>query len=104
VDADVEFIAGGILMEGAYHGHAGIRRVWENLLGVFPDLAIELIEVRDLGDLTLGAGRARGHGAGSDTPFDETVWAVTEWCDRKCVRFGNYGTEAEALEAAGLRE
>jgi hypothetical protein len=60
--------------------------------------------VRDLGDLTLGAGRARGHCAGSDTPFDETVWAVTEWCDRKCVRFGNYGTEAEALEAAGLRE
>jgi hypothetical protein len=28
--------------------------------------------MRDLGDLTLGAGRARGHGAGSDTPFNET--------------------------------
>ena len=100
----MEFVAGGVLMEGDYHGHTGIRRVWERVLGVIPDLAVELIEVRDLGDRTLGAGRARGHGAGSDTPFDQTVWAITEWRDGKCVRFTNYGTEAEALEAAGWRE
>jgi hypothetical protein len=73
VDAHVEFVASGVVMEGDYYGHAGSRRVWENILGVFSDLTVELIEVRDLGDLTLGAGRARGHGAGRDTPFDETA-------------------------------
>jgi SnoaL-like domain len=60
VDAEVEFVAGGVTMEGDYRGHAGIRRFWENLLGVFPDLALEIVELRDLGDLTLGAARVRG--------------------------------------------
>jgi ketosteroid isomerase-like protein len=59
VDADVEFAAGGVTMEGDYHGHAGVRRFWDNLLGVLPDLTIVLVEMRDLGDRTLGAGRAR---------------------------------------------
>ena len=104
IDADVKFVAGGVTMEGDYHGHAGIRRFWENILDVLPDLAIEIIELRDLGDRTLAAGRVHGHGAGSDTPFDETFWGITEWRDAKCVRWANFGTEAEALEAVGLRE
>jgi ketosteroid isomerase-like protein len=104
VDADVEFVAGGVTMEGDYHGHAGIRRFWENILGVFPDLAIEVVEIRDLGDLTLGAGRARGHGAGSDTPFNETLWGVTEWRDGRMVRWQGFTGRDEALEAVGLSE
>ena len=40
-------------MEGRYHGHDGIRRWWENLLDTFPDFTIEVIEVRDLGNLTI---------------------------------------------------
>ena len=47
------------------------------MLNVFPDVTIEDAEVRDLGDLTLGVAHARGHGAGSDTLFDEMVWGVT---------------------------
>jgi hypothetical protein len=62
----------GRVVEGDYRGRAGIRRWWENVLAVIPDLTVEVVEMRDLGDLTLGAGRVRGHGAGSDTPFDET--------------------------------
>jgi hypothetical protein len=60
--------------------------------------------VRDLGDLTLAAVRIRGHGAGSDTPLEETLWTPAEWRDGKCVWWANHGTEAEALEAVGLRE
>jgi hypothetical protein len=70
----VEFVAGGVTMEGDYHGRAGVRRFWGNLLDVLPDLTVEVIKLRDLGDWTLGAARIRGHGAGSDTPFDEPFW------------------------------
>ena len=75
-----------------------------NLLDILPDLTVEVIELRDVGDRTLGAARIRGHGAGSDTPFDEPFWGVAEWRQGKCVRWANFGTEAEALEAVGLRE
>jgi hypothetical protein len=50
-------------MEGAYRGHAGIRRWWTDLLDVFPDFTVEVIEVRDLGDdMTLSALRFLRHG------------------------------------------
>jgi ketosteroid isomerase-like protein len=63
MDADVEAVPALVRMEGDYHGRAGIRRWWENLLDVFPDFVIEVGEVRDLGDLALGTLRIRGHGA-----------------------------------------
>jgi hypothetical protein len=34
----------------------------------------------------------------------QTLWALAEWRDKKVVWWGQYTTEAEALEAAGLRE
>jgi hypothetical protein len=93
-----------VAIEGGYHGHAGIRRWWENLLGVFPDHVVEAVEVRELGDLTLAAVRVRAHGAGSGTPGEETVWTAFEWRDGKAVWWSNFPTQAEAVEAAGLRE
>jgi ketosteroid isomerase-like protein len=104
MDTDVEFAAGGVAMEGDYHGHAEIRRFWNNLLDALPDLAVEVVEMRDLGDLVFGAVHIRGHGGGSDTPFDETFWGIAEWRDGKCVWWCNGSTEAEVLEAAGLGE
>ncbi len=101
---DVEAVSFLVAMEGDYHGHAGIRRWWENLHDVFPDYTIEVVEERDLGDLTLATLRNRGHGAVSDTPFEGTLWMVGRWRRGKCVWWRAYGTEAEALEAVGLRE
>jgi ketosteroid isomerase-like protein len=91
-------------MEGGYHGHDGIRHWWQNLLDGFPDYTIETVEARELGNLTLATLRTRGHGADSDTPFVDTVWVVVDWRDRKAVRWRVLSTEAEALEAVGLRE
>jgi ketosteroid isomerase-like protein len=101
---DVEAGPRVVAIEGGYYGHEGIRRWWGQLIDFLPDIVIENVAVRDLGDVTLAAVRWRGHGAGSRTPLDEAFWSAAEWRDRKCVWWGNYGTGAEALEAVALRE
>jgi ketosteroid isomerase-like protein len=104
MDADVEAVSLLVGIEGGYHGHEGIRRWWGSMLGVFPDWAAEVVEVRDLGDLTLITAVNLGHGAGSDAPLEQRIWILAEWRDRKVVWWKAYGTETEALEAAGLWE
>ena len=103
-DADVEVGSRLAAMEGGFHGHEGIRRWWQNMLDASPDRTVEIVEVRDLGDVTLTLIHARGHGAVSDIPYEETIWSVARWCGKKAVWWGVFPTEAEALEAAGLRE
>jgi ketosteroid isomerase-like protein len=104
MDDDVEAIPRGARMEGSYHGHDGIRRLWENVFAVWPDFTVQAVEVHDLGDLTVAALRTRGHGAGSDIPLDESVWQVARSRGGKCVWWGTFDTWAEALEAVGLPE
>jgi ketosteroid isomerase-like protein len=108
-DPDVELISRIVELEGGgtYRGHDGVRSWWENLLGVFPDFSGEIDEVRDLGDVTVARVRVRGHGAHgmeSDTPMEQTQWHVTEWGHKKAIWVRICLSEAEALEAAGLRE
>ena len=91
--------------EGAYKGHDGMRRGWKSLFGGVPDFTTELIEVRDLGDdLVLAVVRNRGGGAESAVPFEDTTWLPARWRQGKCVWWGNFLTEAEALAAARLSE
>lgn len=101
---DVEAIPRSARMEGSYHGHDGIRRWWAGLFGAFPDFNAEVLEVRDLGDLTVAALRLRGRGAETGTPFDAATWHVTQLRHGKCIWWGVYTSESEALEAAGLPE
>ena len=104
MDADVEAVSRLAAIEGGYHGHDGIRRWWGTLLEAFPDFTMEVIEVRDLGNLTLAELRTRGHGAGSDMPVEQTLWHASETRDGKSVWWRIFRTEAEALEAVGLSE
>jgi ketosteroid isomerase-like protein len=105
MDADVEIFPRQAAMEGSYYrGHAGIRRWWGDLLDVFPDFAIEVVGVRVLGDTTLAVLRFLGHGADSESPFDETVWHVSTTGGGKSMWWRVYAAECEALEAVGLRE
>ena len=103
MDPEVVALPRQAAMEGGYRGHAGIRGWWGDLLNVFPDFAVEVIDVRDLGDMTLAALRFLGHGADSESPFDETVWGVAELRDGKAVWWRTYNTEDEALQAVRLR-
>ena len=104
MDADVEYVSALVAIEGGYHGHDGIRRWWKNLLDTFPDFIIEVVEVRDLGDLSVAVLRNRAHSAGSDTTIEQRQWQVAQWRDKKLVWGCGYPTEAEALEAVRLRE
>jgi SnoaL-like domain len=93
-----------VAMEGAFKGHEGLRRWWDNFLGVFPDYKIDIEELRDLGDVTLAHIRGWGHGAGSGAPLIDPFWQPLRWREGKCVWWRNCATEVEALEAAGLPE
>ena len=104
LDPAVEFRSLLVDMENSYHGHEGIRRNWHEVLAVSPDFTLEVVEVRDLGDATLTKLVARGHGAGSDIPLEQALWSVARVRGEKVVSIANFATEAEALEAVGLRE
>ena len=103
MDEDVEGVTNVTAVEGSYHGHEGIARWWRDLLDAFPDLMVDVLEMRDCGDLSLAQLRFRGHGAGSGIPFDVTVWHVSHGREGKCIWWHTFQTEAEALEAVRLR-
>ncbi len=85
-------------------GHDGIRRWWEETFTVLPDINVEAHEVRDLGSSLFVHGTLRGHGAESGVPIERPLWQVVERQDRKTVRWRVFESQAEAIEAAELRE
>jgi ketosteroid isomerase-like protein len=104
MDDDVEIASRIVVIEGGLRGHDGARRWWQNWLDTWPDYKVEVVEVRDAGDVTLAALRALGHGAGSEVPFEDTAWQLGRWRARKCIAWRIFTDRAEALEAAGLSE
>jgi ketosteroid isomerase-like protein len=105
-DPDAAFHSRLVELEGGgpFRGHDGIRSWWENILAVSPDFSAETDEVRDAGDMTVSRVRQRGRGGESDAPMDQTQWIVTRWRNGKAIWSRVFLSEAEALEAAGLRE
>jgi hypothetical protein len=101
---DAELVSIIVSVEGGYHGPEGFRRWWDNVFATFPDYTIEVEEVRDLGDVTLAAIRLRGHGSGSGVPIDQSLSQAIEWRRGKAIWVESFRSEAEALEAVGLRE
>ena len=95
--------SGGVVFGTSFQDRAGARRFWNELFTAFPDFSGEILEIRDLGDLVIGAVRVWGHGAGSDAPVEETIWLVAEWRDKKCVWWRSCASESEALEVVRLR-
>jgi|SRR5438270_6419879 len=106
IDPEVEFTPYEVSVQGGqpYRGHAGVQSWWEETFELLRDLKVEVYEVRDLGDRTFVRGRLRGEDAWSGAPIERTMWLVAEWRDRKMVWWCSFGSDAEALEAARLRE
>ncbi len=104
MDDEIEAGPRLVSLEGGYRGHEGIRRWWASLFDAFPDYEVEVVGALEAGDLTVAELRWRGHGAGSDTPFDETIWQVARWKSGKMVRWRVLDSRAAAIEEAGLSE
>jgi ketosteroid isomerase-like protein len=106
MDPNVEFTTRFMELEGEsyYCGHDGIRKWWEDLLAYFPDFKVEVVEMRDLGELVIGTVDIRGHGVDSDAPFEQRVWQAGQWRGGKLVWWQTFGSEAGAVEAARRRE
>ena len=103
-DDEVEIESRLAALEGNYHGHEGMHRWWTDFLGAFPDYTVEVEELRDLGDVTLGHIRGWGHGGAGHRPIIDPIWQPMRWRDGKCVWWRSCSTEAEALQAVGLSE
>jgi ketosteroid isomerase-like protein len=104
VDPEAEWNSLVLEMEGAFHGHDGVRQWWASLLAVFPDWRPTIVEVRDVDDCVLLHARGSGTGAGSGVGIDEDFWQVAQMQGGRIVWYGAFRTEQEALEAVGLRE
>jgi hypothetical protein len=104
MDSDVEVVSRIVAIEGGLHGHDGVRRWWDAWFEAFPDYDIEVIEVRDHGELTLAALRALGHGGGSEVPFEDKAWLACRWRSGKCFWWRVFSNRDDAFEALGLSE
>ena len=89
---------------GPYRGHDGMRNWWQNFFGVWLKVSAEIEDVRDAGDVTVTRMRFRGRGIDSEAPWEQTQWQVAEWRQGKVIRLLAFLSEADAVEAAGLRD
>ncbi|MDX6588335.1 MAG: hypothetical protein QOI31_2808 [Solirubrobacterales bacterium] len=106
LDPSVEFIvAPSDIDAGCYIGHAGVRRYFRRWAGTWESWHFHLESLTDAGDDRIVVGlyqRARGKGSGVDV--DARLGQVWTFRDGLVVRWENFSTLADALEAAGLSE
>jgi len=104
VSEEVVWIAARTSVEGAYHGHEGIRRFLADNAENFEIFEPNFDEVRDLGDRVLAFGRfrIRARGSGVETSFP--VAGIATYREGKLVGWEDFRERGLALEAAGLSE
>jgi uncharacterized protein len=89
---------------GIYHGHQGVERFFQEWLGAWTDYGLETREFIDAGDSVVIVFRQTGAGRGSGLRAERDFYAIYDLRDSKVVRYRQFETREEALEAAGLSE
>jgi uncharacterized protein len=103
-DRDVMWDTSAMPSAGIYHGREGIERFFRDWLGAWDDLRIETREYVDAGDSVIVVFHQSGIGRGSGVRAERDFFGVYDLSDLKVVRFRQYESRNEALEAAGLSE
>jgi uncharacterized protein len=89
---------------GIYRGHEGVERFFREWLGAWSDYTFEAREYIDAGDSVVIVFRQGGVGRGSGVRTEREFFAVYDLHVSKVVRYRQYESREEALEAAGLSE
>jgi ketosteroid isomerase-like protein len=106
VHPDVELlpsIVGGI-EQTRFRGFEGYRRWLKEQAEIFPDLSIELTDIRSVGDQVVAVYVTRVRGKGSGIVLESPGAGVFTFRDGLLVRQVGYQDPRDALEAVGLRE
>jgi ketosteroid isomerase-like protein len=105
VDEHVVWIAARSAVEGAYHGHDGVRKFFADNEENFEVFEADWREVRDVDDeRILAIGRIHLRGRGSTVETDIPVAGIFTFKRGKLVKWEDFRDRAHALQAAGLRE
>jgi ketosteroid isomerase-like protein len=102
LDPEVEWKA--LEDAASQHGLEGVLQSLGAWYEVWDEVHIELEELIDAGSDVVAVVRMRGRHAGSQTEIAERFFQIWSISDGKIVRFHEYRTKHEALEAAGLSE
>ena len=89
---------------GIYHGHEGVERFFREWLGAWTDYRVETREYIDAGGSGMLVFHQSGIGRGSGVRTERDFFAVYDLSDSKVVRYRQYESRQEALEAAGVSE
>jgi ketosteroid isomerase-like protein len=98
---DVEFLPLRVATEGSYHGLAGIEAFVADTLEVFETFQLNY-EYRDLGERVLAWGTIHVRAKASGLETDVESGGLFEFRDGKIVRWEDFGSKRQALEAAGI--
>jgi uncharacterized protein len=89
---------------GVYQGQEGVEQFFRDWLGTWTDYEFVFREYIDAGDAVVVVFRQSGTGRGSGVRTERDFYAVYDLRDSKVVRYRQYESRRQALEAAGLRE
>ena len=91
-------------VEGAFHGHEGIRKFVRDTAQSWSQFEVAYDEIRDLGDRVLAVGTVRTQGRGSGVETEVPTAALFTFRKGRIVHYKDFGNAEAALEAAGLSE
>ena len=93
------------VVQGAWHGHAGVLQWLDDAFDVIADRKFEIDEVidGDDGETVVTVQRATGVSTHTGLAFDLQWAAVWTIHDGKVQRVQGYATKAQALRAAGIQ-
>lgn len=102
-EAEVMTVIGGAFSGQPFRGHAGVREWLSGLDENFDRWEIEVVEIREQGDVVVLLGNIRARGRASGVELDQIVGWMIRFRDGKFWRMQTFFNHEEALAAGGLR-